>query len=144
MIFFSTGSWRYKQKINPILTTDFNTGTVWSFDTRTCLRTKWTPRKIFGSKNKNKNKNKKKKKKKKKKEFTGEWRKLHYLKLHNLRKMRWVGHVALMAEIRNAYKIFGWISEERDQMTDLEAGEKLRVSRKTVFHGVCSYLIIQS
>jgi hypothetical protein len=48
---------------------------------------------------------------------TGDWRKLHNEKLHNLysspnitrmiksRKMRWVGHVAHMGEKRNAYRI---------------------------------------
>jgi hypothetical protein len=48
---------------------------------------------------------------------TGDWRKLHNEELHNLysspniirtiksRRMRWAGHVALMGEKRNAYRI---------------------------------------
>jgi hypothetical protein len=48
---------------------------------------------------------------------TGDWRKLHNEKLHNLyslpniiriiksRRMRWAGHVARMGEPRNAYRI---------------------------------------
>jgi hypothetical protein len=48
-------------------------------------------------------------------EVTGEWRKLHNEKLHNLyisasiirmirsRRMRWAGHVARMGEKRDAY-----------------------------------------
>jgi hypothetical protein len=48
---------------------------------------------------------------------TGEWRKLHNEKLRDLysspniiriiksRKMRWAGHVALMWEKRNAYRL---------------------------------------
>jgi hypothetical protein len=54
----------------------------------------------------------------KRKEVTGEWRKLHYEELHNLysspniirmielRRMRWAGHVAQMGEKRNVYGIF--------------------------------------
>jgi hypothetical protein len=50
-------------------------------------------------------------------EVTGEWRKLHSGKLHNLysspdvirhiksRKMRWAGHVAGMGEGRNVYRV---------------------------------------
>jgi hypothetical protein len=49
-------------------------------------------------------------------EVTGEWRKLHNEKLHNLcfspnvvrirsRTVRWAAHVGLMGEMRNAYKI---------------------------------------
>jgi hypothetical protein len=50
-------------------------------------------------------------------EETGGWRKLHNEELHNLysspsiiriiksRKMRWAGHVALLGEKRNAYRI---------------------------------------
>jgi hypothetical protein len=49
-------------------------------------------------------------------EVTGEWRQLHSRELHNLysspdiirqiksRRMRWAGHVARVAEGRNAYK----------------------------------------
>jgi hypothetical protein len=52
--------------------------------------------------------------------MTGGWRKLHNEELHNLysspnvirmiksRKMRWAGHVACMAKMRNAYKIWVW------------------------------------
>jgi hypothetical protein len=51
-------------------------------------------------------------------EVTGDWRKLHNGKLHNLyssrdivrqiksRKMRWAGHVACMGEGRNVYRVF--------------------------------------
>jgi hypothetical protein len=50
-------------------------------------------------------------------EMTGDWKKLHNEELHNLyssrsiirmiksRRMRWVGHVARMGEMRNAYRI---------------------------------------
>jgi hypothetical protein len=50
-------------------------------------------------------------------EVTGEWRKLHNEELHILysspniirqiksRRMRWAGHVALMGEERNVYKV---------------------------------------
>jgi hypothetical protein len=50
-------------------------------------------------------------------EVTGGWRKLHNEELHTLyclssitrmiksRRMRWAGHVALMGEKRNAYRI---------------------------------------
>jgi hypothetical protein len=50
-------------------------------------------------------------------EVTGEWRKLHNEKLHNLysspdiirqiksRQMRWAGHVAHMGEDRKVYKV---------------------------------------
>jgi hypothetical protein len=50
-------------------------------------------------------------------EVTGEWRKLHNLKLHDLyslpsiiriiklRRMSWVGHVARMGETRNSYRL---------------------------------------
>jgi hypothetical protein len=50
-------------------------------------------------------------------EVTGEWRKLHNEELHILysstniirqrisRRMRWVGHVARMAEERNVYRV---------------------------------------
>jgi hypothetical protein len=50
-------------------------------------------------------------------EVTGGWRKLHNEELHNLysspsiirmiksRRMRWAGHVALMGEKMNAYRI---------------------------------------
>jgi hypothetical protein len=50
-------------------------------------------------------------------EVTGEWRKLHNVKLHNLnsssdiirqiksRRMRWAGHVARMGEGRNLYTV---------------------------------------
>jgi hypothetical protein len=52
-------------------------------------------------------------------EVTGEWRKLHNEELHSLysspdiirqvksRRMRWVGHVALMGEERKVYKVLG-------------------------------------
>jgi hypothetical protein len=50
-------------------------------------------------------------------EVTGEWRKLHSGELHNLysspdiirqiksRRMRWVGHVARIGEVRNVYRV---------------------------------------
>jgi hypothetical protein len=50
-------------------------------------------------------------------EVTGEWRKMHNKKLHDLysspsiiriiksRRMRWAGHVARMGEKRNAYRL---------------------------------------
>jgi hypothetical protein len=50
-------------------------------------------------------------------EVTAEWRKLHSGELHNLysspdiirqiksRRMRWVGHVAPMGEMRNVYRV---------------------------------------
>jgi hypothetical protein len=50
-------------------------------------------------------------------DVTGDWRKLHNEKLHNLysspnvirmiksRRMRWTGHLAGMVETRNAYRI---------------------------------------
>jgi hypothetical protein len=53
----------------------------------------------------------------KKDEVTGEWRKLHNEELRDLysspsiirlissRRMRWAGHVALMREKRNAYRL---------------------------------------
>jgi hypothetical protein len=53
----------------------------------------------------------------KRNEVTGEWRKLHNKKLHDLysspsiiriikpQRMRWVGHVARMGEQRNAYRL---------------------------------------
>jgi hypothetical protein len=52
-------------------------------------------------------------------EVTGEWRKLHSEELHSLysssdiirqvksRRMRWVGHMALMGEERKVYKVLG-------------------------------------
>jgi hypothetical protein len=56
-------------------------------------------------------------------EVTGQWRKLHREELHNLYKspdiirqikssrMRWVGHVALMGEERNMYRVLVGKSE---------------------------------
>jgi len=53
------------------------------------------------------------------KEVTGDWRRLHSEELHNLyaspniiwviksMRTRWVGYVASMGEMRNAYKNFG-------------------------------------
>jgi hypothetical protein len=57
---------------------------------------------------------------------TGEWRKLHNQELRNLhsspsiiriiksRRMRWAGHVAQMAEKRNAYRLLVKSQRERD------------------------------
>jgi hypothetical protein len=54
-------------------------------------------------------------------EVTGEWRKLHNKKLHDLytlpsiiriiksQRMRWVGHVARMGERRSAYRL--WVGK---------------------------------
>ena len=38
-------------------------------------------------------------------EVTGEWRKLHNEELNDLRRMRWVGHVAPMGERRGVYRV---------------------------------------
>jgi hypothetical protein len=57
-------------------------------------------------------------------EVTGRWRKLHNEELHNSsspniikmiesRRMRWAGHVARMADKRNAYRILVRKSEGR-------------------------------
>jgi hypothetical protein len=70
-------------------------------------------------------------------EVTREWRKLHNEELHNLfsspnitrmiksRRMRLVGHVARMREIRTAYKF--WLESliERDRFEDLGIGERI-------------------
>jgi hypothetical protein len=70
----------------------------------------WVLRRIFGPK---------------RDEVTGNWRKLHNEKLHNLhsspsiirmvksRKMRWAGHVARMGERKNAYRILVGEPERR-------------------------------
>jgi hypothetical protein len=59
----------------------------------------------------------------KREEMTGGWRRLHNEELHNLyasqniikviksRKMRWVGHVARIGEMRNVYNILVGKSE---------------------------------
>jgi hypothetical protein len=61
-------------------------------------------------------------------EVTGEWRKLHRGKLHNLylspdiirqiksRRMRWAGHVARMGEGRNVYRVFWESPRERERL----------------------------
>jgi hypothetical protein len=54
-------------------------------------------------------------------EVTGGWRKLHdefhnlfslpnIIRMIKLKRMGWVKHVADMGEMRNAYKIFGWMA----------------------------------
>jgi hypothetical protein len=63
-------------------------------------------------------------------EVTGEWRKLHNEKLHDLyssitivrviksRRMRWAGHVAWMGERRDVYRIMvGKLRGKRQQGT---------------------------
>jgi hypothetical protein len=64
-------------------------------------------------------------------EVTGGWRKLHNEKLHGLysspiivrvikaRRMRWVGHVARMKEVRGAYKILVGRQDGRNHWEDL-------------------------
>jgi hypothetical protein len=65
-------------------------------------------------------------------EVTGGWRKLHNEELHNLyslpntinrmtksRRIRWIGHVAHMGKMRNAYKILLEILKGRDRSEDL-------------------------
>jgi hypothetical protein len=59
-------------------------------------------------------------------EVTGDWRKLHNEKLHNLysssniirmiksRRIRWAGNVARMGEKKNANRILVEIQKERD------------------------------
>jgi hypothetical protein len=60
-------------------------------------------------------------------EVTGEWRKLHNEELPDLysspsiiriiksRRVRWAGHVVLMGEKRNAYRLLWESQRERDQ-----------------------------
>jgi hypothetical protein len=57
---------------------------------------------------------------------TGGWRKLHNKELHDMysspsiiriiksRRMRWAGHVALMGEKRNVYRLLVGKQEQRD------------------------------
>jgi hypothetical protein len=70
------------------------------------------PRRIFGPK---------------RNEVTGEWRKLHSGELHSLysspdirqiesRRMRWAGHVALMGEGRNVYRVLVGKPEGKRQL----------------------------
>jgi hypothetical protein len=70
------------------------------------------PRRIFGTK---------------REEVAGGWRRLHSEELHNLygspniirviksRRMRWMGHVACMGEMRNAYSI--WLENLKGRTT---------------------------
>ena len=44
-------------------------------------------------------------------EVTGEWRKLHIEELNDLRRMRWVGHVAPIGERRGVYRVLVWKPE---------------------------------
>jgi hypothetical protein len=67
-------------------------------------------------------------------EVTGEWRKLHNEKLHDLysspsiiriikkRRMRWAGHVARMGEKRNAYRILVGKPEGRRPLGNQDVG----------------------
>jgi hypothetical protein len=64
-------------------------------------------------------------------EVAGGWRRLHNEELHNLytsrhvirvlksRRMRWVGHVARIGEMINAYKFWSENLKGRDQLEDL-------------------------
>jgi hypothetical protein len=64
----------------------------------------------------------------KKEEVTGGWRRLHNEKLHNLypspniirvmklRRMRWVWHLARMAEMRYAYKAWSENLKGKDHL----------------------------
>jgi hypothetical protein len=83
-------------------------------------------------------------------EVTGEWRKLHNSKLHNLysspdiirqiksRRMRWTGHVACMGEGRNLYRVLMGKPEGenhlKDQGVDRRMGSKWTLGR--LFGGV--------
>ena len=61
-------------------------------------------------------------------EITGEWRKLHNAELHALyssqniirslksRRLRWAGHVALMEQFRNAYRVLVWKPESKEPL----------------------------
>jgi hypothetical protein len=42
-----------------------------------------------------------------------------------LRRMRWMGHVSRMGEMRNAYKIFVAIRERKRPLEDLGVGGKI-------------------
>jgi hypothetical protein len=62
---------------------------------------------------------------------TGAWRKMHNEELHNLysspninskirsSRMRWVGHVMYMGEMRNLYRILLHILKVRDHLEEL-------------------------
>jgi hypothetical protein len=66
----------------------------------------------------------------KKDEVMGEWRRLHNGKLHNLylspdfiwqiksRRMRWAGHVAIVGEGRNVYRVLVGKPEGKDHLKD--------------------------
>jgi hypothetical protein len=81
----------------------------------------------------------------KKDEVTGQWRKLHSVKFHNLylsqdiirqiksRRMRWAGHVASMGEGRNVYWVLVGKPEGKyhleDQGINGRVGSKWTLSR---------------
>jgi hypothetical protein len=69
-------------------------------------------------------------------EVTGEWRKLHSGKLHNLyssdiirqiksRRMRWAGHVAPMGEGRNVYRVLKGKPEGKRPLERSEDGMEM-------------------
>jgi hypothetical protein len=70
-------------------------------------------------------------------EMTGEWRKLHNEKLHNLysspdiirqinsSRMRWAGHVSRMGEERKLNKVWWESPEERDHLEDQGVGGRM-------------------
>jgi hypothetical protein len=67
----------------------------------------------------------------KRNEVTGEWGKLHNVELRDLyslpsiirivnsRRMRWAGHVALMGETRNVYRLLVEKPEKRRPIQDI-------------------------
>jgi hypothetical protein len=73
----------------------------------------------------------------KREEVAGGWKRLHNGELHNSyaspnitrviksRRMRWVGHVTCMGEIRNAQKVFTGKLEGRDHTEDIGIDRKL-------------------
>jgi len=73
----------------------------------------------------------------KREEVAGGWRRLHNEELHNFiaspnvirviksKRISLVGHVAHMAETRNAYKIWVRNPEGRDQSEDLDVDGKI-------------------
>jgi hypothetical protein len=70
-------------------------------------------------------------------EVTGEWRKLHSARLHNLysspdiirqiksRRMRWARHVACMGVGRNIYRVLVGKPKERDRLEDRGVDERM-------------------
>jgi hypothetical protein len=70
-------------------------------------------------------------------EATGGWRRLHYEECRNLyaspntfrliksRGMRWIGHVACMGEMRNAFNIFVVKPEGKRPLEDIGVDGKI-------------------